>query len=383
MEVLHINVAYICDKFYETFYDHLLLEGIQQTVYVPYKKADYENVDLDSIINRRNDLNVIASPIKTTIDRLFYFTKINKYFNDIETKSNHFEGIELIHAHSLFSDGGVAYYASEKYNIPFVVAIRTADTEFFLKYMKYLKPFMVKILTQAKKIIFINPNLKKQIMGIITDENLKMQVDSKSDIIPNGIDRFWIENRFKKTDRSYSKIKLLHVGRLIKRKNQKLTLLTTADLVKRGYDVNVDIIGAGKDLKQLIALSKKLKIQDRVVFHGYIQDKQYLLKLYRSSDYFLLPSYTETFGIAYIEAMSQGLPVIYSKNQGIDGYFKELEVGCSVNSNSFNDMSDAILRIRERYDEISKRSHQKSMEFDWQEIAQAYYEVYENSVKMY
>jgi glycosyltransferase involved in cell wall biosynthesis len=58
--------------------------------------------------------------------------------------------------------------------------------------------------------------------------------------------------------------------------------------------------------------------------------KEKLLNNYRNSDIFIMPSYNETFGLVYIEAMSQGLPIIYTQNEGVDGYFKEGSVGYSV-----------------------------------------------------
>ena len=49
-----------------------------------------------------------------------------------------------------------------------------------------------------------------------------------------------------------------------------------------------------------------------------------------------MPSRYETFGLVYGEAMSQGLPIIYSKGQGVDGYFKEGTVGYGVVSDRYN-----------------------------------------------
>ncbi|HHV99394.1 MAG TPA: glycosyltransferase family 4 protein [Clostridiaceae bacterium] len=376
MKILHINVCYITDKFYETFYENLLLKGLEQTIYVPYKKDNYKSEDLDRLKKHKKDIKIIASPIKTLADRVLYHAKIEKYFNDLEKKSNYFEKIDVIHAHSLFSDGGVAYYANKKYNIPFIVAVRTTDTDYYLKYMFFLKPFMKKIFEKASKIVFISPNLQKKVLNIITDAKLKEVIKEKSIIIPNGIDKFWIENNYVKTSNSFPQIKLIQVGRLTKRKNQKLTLLSVSNLLSKNYNVSVDFVGDGEDYKKLKALSRKLKIEDKVKFYGYIEDKNVLLELYRKSDIFVLPSHTETFGISYIEAMSQGLPVIYTKNQGIDEYYKEFEVGCHVNSYSVSELCDGILKIVEKYNEISKTCSRESLKYDWDNIANQYLFIY-------
>ena len=51
-----------------------------------------------------------------------------------------------------------------------------------------------------------------------------------------------------------------------------------------------------------------------------------------------MPSFPETFGLVYVEAMSQGLPIIYTKGQGIDGYFEDGKVGYPVNTKDSNDI---------------------------------------------
>ena len=56
-----------------------------------------------------------------------------------------------------------------------------------------------------------------------------------------------------------------------------------------------------------------------------------MIPFYKSAHIFVMPSLTETFGIVFIEALSQGLPLIYTKGQGIDGYFPQGFVGYAYN----------------------------------------------------
>ncbi|GAF71811.1 unnamed protein product, partial [marine sediment metagenome] len=97
---------------------------------------------------------------------------------------------------------------------------------------------------------------------------------------------------------------------------------------------------------------------------------------YRESDIFIMPSQKETFGLVYGEAMSQGLPIIYSKGQGIDGYFKEGKVGYSVNPNDTNDIIKKIELILENYHNISKNCHDMVEKFSWENIARTYHNIY-------
>jgi L-malate glycosyltransferase len=89
-----------------------------------------------------------------------------------------------------------------------------------------------------------------------------------------------------------------------------------------------------------------------------------------------MPSFNETFGLVYIEAMSQGLPVIYSKGQGIDGYFNEGKVGFSVNPGNISDIATRIENILENYDEMNKNAITAVKEFKWSKIADKYIDIY-------
>ncbi|WP_307345103.1 glycosyltransferase family 4 protein [Metabacillus malikii] len=382
MRILHLNVAGIVDKFYDTFFEHLRKSGnIDQIEYIAYKPGENKKEELDRFQNYHENIKVILSPIKRSIYRVMYFLKIRKYFLDIEGKINSIKSIDVLHAHSLFSDGGVAYYLKKKYNIPYVVAVRITDVDVFLKYFFHLRPFMKKILLNASKIIFLSPNIKKSIIDNLGNDAIKNNIIGKSEIIPNAVDNFWLKNHYYKEDNLQPELNLIQVGKLNKGKNPKTTILAVSELVNRGYDVKVDFVGEGQELNNLKKLVHELNLEDNVKFHGFIKDKSVLMNLYRKANFFILPSYFETFGISYIEAMSQGLPVIYSRNQGIDGYFEEGEVGVSINPSSQSEICDAVLHLQKSYNDISKRCTSNALSFDWEDLSIKYIEIYSKIIK--
>lgn len=86
-----------------------------------------------------------------------------------------------------------------------------------------------------------------------------------------------------------------------------------------------------------------------------------------SCSLFAMPSIYETFGLVYVESISQNLPIIYTKKQGVDGMFDET-VGISVNPLSVDDIKEAIRTIiinHEKYD----NSNVDFSQFDWNKIA--------------
>ncbi len=142
-------------------------------------------------------------------------------------------------------------------------------------------------------------------------------------------------------------------------------------LLKRGFKVKFTVVGNIDNNQEY----QKLKKHD---FVTYIQHcpKEKLIQLYRKNDIFVMPSKTETFGLVYAEAMSQGLPVIYTRGQGFDGQFPEGEVGYSVPYDSPAKIAKRVRDIINRYDTISNNCINKVGKFNWDKIAKSYLRVY-------
>ena len=91
-----------------------------------------------------------------------------------------------------------------------------------------------------------------------------------------------------------------------------------------------------------------------------------------------MPSYKETFGLVYAEAMSQGLPLIYTKGQGFDGFFEDGKVGYAVPAEDTRYIADRVMDIYRRYDELSKECIEQVQQFNWPSIAATYNEIYQS-----
>ena len=83
-----------------------------------------------------------------------------------------------------------------------------------------------------------------------------------------------------------------------------------------------------------------------------------------------MPSIHETFGLVYIEALSQNLPVIYTKGQGIDLLFDDT-VGVGVNPLSVDDITHAMKRILSSPNNYNNASIDFDV-FNWESIAKKY-----------
>jgi L-malate glycosyltransferase len=78
----------------------------------------------------------------------------------------------------------------------------------------------------------------------------------------------------------------------------------------------------------------------------------------------------------YIEALSQGLPIIYSKGQGVDGYFSDGEVGYACNPDDLNSIVGCAEKIIKNYSVISKNCFKSLNQFKWQNICRDYEDIY-------
>src|SRR5690606_36956584 len=110
----------------------------------------------------------------------------------------------------------------------------------------------------------------------------------------------------------------LFIGRFDKNKNVEY-LIDSLSIIKKELQIPIHLNlvgGTGTNHERIL---KKIKLLDWIKYHGEIFDKGVLKNIFNISDYFSMISHTETFGLVFIEALSQGKPLLYSKGQGVDG----------------------------------------------------------------
>ena len=92
----------------------------------------------------------------------------------------------------------------------------------------------------------------------------------------------------------------------------------------------------------LLDLAKELKLGDKVIFHGY-QNKEYINELLQDSSIYVMTSYTESFGLVLIEAMSYGIPCIsYTSAQGANEIISDGIDGYLIENRNEDEMIDKI-----------------------------------------
>ena len=154
--------------------------------------------------------------------------------------------------------------------------------------------------------------------------------------------------------------------------------MALALLEKKGIKVSYTVVGRTENEK----IRKKLETYSFVTIKDHMP-KESLIDEYRNADLFVMPSITETFGLVYAEALSQGLPVIYSKGQGFDGQFEDGVVGCAVESMDYAALADIILKIYENRKSISQNAIRSVEVFRWSSVTEQIQSVYVRAISRY
>jgi glycosyltransferase involved in cell wall biosynthesis len=367
MNILHICNDFSYSKVYKNLYQEFDKIGLRQIIYHPLRNSN--NVGKNTFSFQVEGSTIIYSKfILKKYHRILFTLKIYSIFKDLK-KQIDLSKIDILYPTTLFSDGAVAYKIFKKYGIPYVVAVRNTDVNTFLRFRPDLIPLAYKILKNAKNIIFISEGLRKKFFESIYFVGKKDLYDNKTLVVSNGIDDYWLENL--KLDNNIKKNSLLFIGRFDYNKNAETVIKCLGKLRLDFPDIQLNLVGGGGNNAKKIELLI-LKNKDWIRYHGFISDKEKLRKIFSENKFFVMPSIFETFGLVYIEALSQGLPVLYTKNQGIDGLF-----GREIGESTFPDEKS----VKSALFSLMKRSDYKIGEvcfenYRWSNIARRYFELF-------
>lgn len=368
IKVLHINCNYMGTKLHQIMIEHLNPYVAENRVFCPIYKGS-------ELVTKPND-NVVVVNCFTLADRAFFYRKQRKIISGLESKID-VSKYNIIHAYTLFTDGNTAFEMSKKHSIPYVVAVRATDLKFF-QYRPYLKKRGLDILKNASRIFFLADTTRRFVLEHYVAAEERNFIYSKSSVIPNGIDDFWLNNcyterKVKETQKKLDNktVEIICVAQIIKRKNIPLLQKAIAILNQKGWNIHLMVIGKAVNKGELT----KIKKDNNTIYFSPVT-KEKLIEHYRSADVFALLSQGETFGLVYAEAMSQGLPVIYSKEEGFDGQFSDGEVGYAVSVKNVMEIVERIEAVCRDYSTIAGNTVKNVQKFRWDDICARYMDIY-------
>ena len=346
-----------------------------QFVYVPVRS----NSELSARRNEKlSHTQYRISKVLHPHHRLFFRRKISAVASDL-ISAVRVGDYSLIHSHFLFSDGAVALQLNKTFGLPYVVAVRNTDVNVFLKYRPDLRSIGYEILRKASAIIFISPCYREHLFKKIPPQVVQ-RIDQKTHIVPNGISSFWLQEPLSLAPRPDTALRLLYVGDFSKNKNVPNTI-RAAEMVREKMEVQLTLVGGGRSGSADVLSMLESGRYPWIDYRGRIDDKGELAAVYRAHDIFVMPSFKETFGVVYIEALSQGLPIVHSEKQGVDGYFEAGTVAEAAKPDDPQDIAQKIALLAGRLDEVRGLCHEQARRFDWNRVAATYLNIYRAAIK--
>jgi L-malate glycosyltransferase len=178
-----------------------------------------------------------------------------------------------------------------------------------------------------------------------------------------------IDNKFKGDF-----FKCVYAGHFLKRKNINTIIkaLTSNNFL---FKYSLNIIGSGPEKNNLIKFTKKIDKNKVISFTGPLK-RDKVIDIFQSCDYFIMISKNEVFGLVYLEAMSQGMIVIASNNEGMSGIINDGINGFLCNAGDEADLIKTIKRIEllsiDEKKLISINAINTAKQFTDQKVAQDY-----------
>ncbi len=229
---------------------------------------------------------------------------------------------DVIHVHALFSFPSVsaAFWAGRR-GVPYLIRPLGTLNQWGVRNRR---PWL-------KKISF--PLVERRILGRAaavhftsqreSEEAAQLGFDGRSVVIPNAVDPSLAEagrgDRFRRRHPGLGDRKIaLFLSRLDPKKGLDLLLAAFASIREVSPLPILVVAGSGPPafVSQLSRMAESLGVSDRVLFTGLLRGEEKRDAL-AAADFFVLPSYSENFGIAVVEAMAAGLPVVISDQVAI------------------------------------------------------------------
>lgn len=225
-----------------------------------------------------------------------------------------FEQLDLVHAHYAIPHASAAIMAKQilsemNYRLPVITTLHGTDITLIGKDVSY-EPVVSYSINKSDAVTAVSQSL--------LDDTLKLfHIQNKISVIPNFIDlnRFKVKplDHFKKAIAPHGEYILIHSSnfRKVKRVDDVLKVFAK---VRETVPSKLILIGDGPERQSLEQLSRDLDISSCVIFLGKQEAVEELLAI---ADVFLLPSESESFGLAALEAMACGVPIISSDAGGL------------------------------------------------------------------
>lgn len=275
---------------------------------------------------------------------------------------------EFINTQFVIPTGPLGFTLSKFFNIKNILSLHGGDIYDPTKKSSphkhwYLRAVITFLLNQADSIVAQSSNTKENCIKYYKSKN-------EIKIIPLPYERVsFVQAGRRDLGLDENKKYIIGVGRLVKRKGFDFFIKVLAKLPDNVCGI---IIGDGPEKESLEKLARELKIDDRVIFTGFV-DQNKKFQYLQNSDVFFLSSVHEGFGIVLQEAMQVGLPIIATNNGGQVDLVEDGKNGFLVEFDNINQAQEKINLVIQNKSNFDKEKIKKIVSsFGLEELSMNY-----------
>lgn len=220
---------------------------------------------------------------------------------------------------------------------------------------------------KADKLITVSPDFQRKVKK-------KFNKDSSVLTVLPDLDLFSYDQA---KDQPANKFRFVSTGRVTRAKGMEDLLDAFIIAFSNDEDVSLDIFGDGDMREELETKVRNHGLSHRIKFWG-MTDRKVFAEEYQKAQAFCLYSHSETFGLAYLEALAAGLPVISSKCGGPEHLILE-ENGVLVDLNNIEALAEAMVYMRNNIDKYDRKaiSEWANSEYSARHITEDLVKIYE------
>ncbi len=291
-----------------------------------------------------------------------------------------YEQLDILHVHYAIPHASAAFMAqqilkAEGLYIPFVTTLHGTDITLVGKDPSF-EPVITFCINQSNAVTAVSESLKQDTLA-------HFKVTNDIQVIPNFVppspphvaERAYIRSKYAQDEQPI----LCHISnfRPVKRTEDVIRIFAK---VRAQKDCKLILVGDGPDRYACERLCRELHLCHDVIFLGKVRDTMHVLEIV---DVFLLPSETESFGLAALEAMAMGVPVVSSNTGGIPEVNEHGVSGFLADVGQTDQMAAYVLTILEpaNLPRMKAGALQTSQKFSLLEILPQYEELYRKLVQ--
>ncbi|MFN4886194.1 MAG: N-acetyl-alpha-D-glucosaminyl L-malate synthase BshA [Bacteroidota bacterium] len=287
------------------------------------------------------------------------------------------EKLDLLHVHYAIPHASAAYMAKQilkanGHHLPFITTLHGTDITLLGRDASF-EPVISFAINESDAVTAVSQSLK-------TDTYKLFGINKEIQVVPNFIEPQHISNEIKQALREEyvpeGNPMLIHISnfRPVKR---VMDVMEVFAKVREQRNATLVLIGDGPERSKAEQYAREHQLQN-VVFVGNVKNPMELLS---AADVMLLPSESESFGLAALEAMACGVPVISSNAGGLPELNRHGVSGLMSDVGDVNEMAKQVLYLietPERLNKFKRQAKERSESFNLQAVLPQYEAIYEH-----